>query len=148
MHKRFYYAFDQDFGYPGKPRVHSEIINQSPFLIGNVIIEPILVDHGGMDIFGFRIGSLAYITDAKTIPAHSLEKLKDLDVLVLNALRYEPHMTHLTLPEALQLCEELKPKQCYLTHISHEMGLHDVVNGTLPDHVRLGYDGLTIKVNG
>ena len=147
MHKRFYYAFDATNDYPGKPRVHSHIIDHTPFTIEGVKINPIMIDHGVMDIFGFRIGRLAYITDAKRIPASSKEELLDLDVLVLNALRYETHATHLNIEEAIELFHELKPKRCFLTHISHEMGLHEEVNSTLPGGMQLGYDGLTLKIN-
>lgn len=146
MHRRFYYAFDESYHYPGKPVVHSIVIEDQPFTIGDIPILPVVVDHGDMPIFGYRIGSLAYITDAKTISSGSKEQLKDLDVLILNALRFEPHLTHLNVEEAIALCDELQPKQCYLTHISHEMGLHDEVNTMLPPSIRLGYDGLQIKI--
>jgi phosphoribosyl 1,2-cyclic phosphate phosphodiesterase len=147
MHKRFYYAFDPSNDYPGKPRVHSQVIDHTPFMIGDAMINPILIDHGVMDIFGFRIDRLAYITDAKTIPSQSKKELLDLDVLILNALRYETHATHLNVAEAIELCHELKPKRCFLTHISHEMGLHEEVNASLPESIQLGYDGLTLKIN-
>jgi phosphoribosyl 1,2-cyclic phosphate phosphodiesterase len=148
MHRRFYYAFDADYQYPGKPRVHSIAVEESiPFVIGGNTITPILVDHGDMAIFGYRIGPLAYITDAKTIPAVSKRDLQGLDVLVLNALRFEPHLTHLNVEEAIALCDELKPRVCYLTHISHEMGLQAEVNAMLPENIRLGYDGLCINVS-
>jgi phosphoribosyl 1,2-cyclic phosphate phosphodiesterase len=99
-----------------------------------------------MAIFGYRIGNLAYITDAKTIPAQSMELLQGLDVLILNALRFEPHLTHLNIEEAIAVCNSLKPGICYLTHISHELGMHEEVNAMLPDNIRLGYDGLRIKI--
>lgn len=146
MHRRFYYAFDPAYHYPGKPVVHSVVIDDQPFNIGDITVLPILVDHGDMPIFGYRIGSMAYITDAKTIPPAGRDQLRDLDVLILNALRFEPHLTHLNIEEALMLCDDLEPKQCYLTHISHEMGLEEEVNAMLPAHIRLGYDGQTIKI--
>jgi phosphoribosyl 1,2-cyclic phosphate phosphodiesterase len=146
MHRRFYYAFDTTYQYPGKPVVHSIVIDSAPFDFNGIIIRPILVDHGDMAIYGYRIGALAYITDAKTIPDRSKQDLQDLDVLVLNALRFEPHQTHLNVQEAIMLCEELRPKQCFLTHISHEMGMHAEVNTMLPENIRLGYDGLRIKI--
>jgi phosphoribosyl 1,2-cyclic phosphate phosphodiesterase len=146
LNKRFYYAFDPAYDYPGKPVVHSNIIDGTPFAIGDTTIKPILIDHGGMDIYGYRIGPLAYITDAKTIPLESMKELQDLDLLILNALRHEPHATHLNIAEAIELCRTLNPRQCYLTHISHEMGLHESVNAMLPDPVRLGYDGLKVKI--
>lgn len=149
MHRRFYYAFDADYQYPGKPRVHGITIEDHiPFIIAGTTITPILVDHGDMAIYGYRIGPLAYITDAKTIPAESKEELQGLEVLILNALRFEPHLTHLNIEEAIALCDELRPARCYLTHISHEMGLHAEVNTMLPENIRLGYDGLCIKLNG
>ena len=148
MHRRFYYAFDDDYQYPGKPRVHSKRVDDHiPFVIGENKIIPILVDHGDMAIYGYRIGPLAYITDAKTIPAESKKDLQGLEVLILNALRFEPHLTHLNVEEAIALCDELKPRTCYLTHISHEMGLHAEVNAMLPENIRLGYDGLCIKLS-
>lgn len=146
MHRRFYYAFDPAYYYPGKPVVHSVVIDDQPFLIGDIPVLPIPVDHGDMPIYGYRIGSMAYITDAKTIPTAGRDQLQDLDVLILNALRFEPHLTHLNIEEALSLCEDLRPKQCFLTHISHEMGLQHEVNAMLPDHIRLGYDGQIIKL--
>jgi len=148
MHRRFYYAFDQDYQYPGKPRVHSIILEDyTAFTIGGNTIMPILVDHGDMVIYGYRIGPLAYITDAKTIPPESKKDLQGLEVLILNALRFEPHLTHLNVEEAIALCDELKPRVCYLTHISHEMGLHAEVNAMLPENIRLAYDGLYIKLS-
>jgi phosphoribosyl 1,2-cyclic phosphate phosphodiesterase len=146
MHRRFYYAFDPAYYYPGKPVVHSVVIDDHPFLIGDIPVLPIRVDHGDMPIFGYRIESMAYITDAKTISAAGKDLLLDLDVLILNALRFEPHLTHLNIEEALKLCEDLQPKQCFLTHISHEMGLQHEVNAMLPGHIRLGYDGQIIKL--
>ncbi len=147
LHRRFFYAFDPAYQYPGKPRVHSVPIDpQYDFQIGDIHVKPVLVDHGGMDVLGFRIGTLAYVTDAKVIPDASMDQLKNLDVLVLNALRKRKHDSHLTLVEAIELCEALQPKQCYLTHISHDMGLHQDVSRDLPPNIHLGYDGLTIKV--
>ena len=147
MRRRFYYAFDPDYTYPGKPRVHDVVIDGQPFLINGIEIIPIPVDHGDMPIFGYRIGKLAYITDAKTIPASAMERLQGLDVLILNALRFQPHVTHLNVAEAIDLCHQINPGICYLTHISHEMGLHQDVEAGLPPGIRLGYDGLTIQVH-
>lgn len=147
MQKRFYYAFDQDYDYPGKPRVHSIELHNTAVNIGETSIEPVLVDHGDLPIYGYRVGSLAYITDAKSIPGASMDKLRNLEVLVINALRFEPHATHLNISEAIEVFETLKPGCCYLTHISHEMGLHAEVEGKLPEGMSLGYDGLTIKLD-
>jgi len=147
MRKRFYYAFDPQYSYPGKPQVHDVCIDSQPFTVHGVEILPVPVDHGDMPIFGYRIGNLAYITDAKTIPDLGMERLQGLEVLILNALRFEPHMTHLTVAEAVAICNELNPGICYLTHISHEMGLHHEVEAGLPSGIHLGYDGLTIELH-
>ena len=147
LEKRFYYAFDPAYQYPGRPRVHSISIDiRSDLELDGISITPILVDHGGLDILGFRIGDLAYITDAKSIPQESMEALLGLDVLIINALRIESHQSHLNLEEAINICSVLKPKRSYLTHISHDMGLQSEVNESLPENIRLGYDGLTIKL--
>jgi|SRR5688500_1741525 phosphoribosyl 1,2-cyclic phosphate phosphodiesterase len=146
IHRRFIYAFDPDYHYPGKPRVSAIIINDEPFKIGEIEIIPIPIDHGDMSIYGFRIGNLAYVTDAKTIPDSSKLLLNNLDVLILNALRFEPHETHLNIPEAIALVQELRPEKCFLTHISHDTGLHAEIDAILPAGIRLGYDGLKIRL--
>ncbi len=143
---RFAYAFDPEYKYPGKPHVTGIIIDDQPFKINHLTIIPIPVDHGEMSIYGFRIGNLAYITDAKTIPSRSKKLLKDLDILILNALRFEPHVAHLNIEEAIELVRELKPRSCFLTHISHDTGLHADIDSVMPDGIRLGYDGLRVKV--
>src|SRR5687768_12983632 len=97
--RRFFYAFDPDYYYPGKPRLTAMIINDQPFMIGDIEVMPIPVDHGNMAIYGYRIGDVAYITDAKTIPATSKLLLQNLQVLILNALRFESHETHLNITE-------------------------------------------------
>jgi len=147
IHRRFFYAFDPEYHYPGKPRVSSVVINDQPFKIGEIDIVPVPIDHGDMAIYGFRIGKFAYITDAKTIPESSKLLLNDLEVLILNALRFEPHETHLNIPEAISLIQELKPGICYLTHISHDTGVHAEIDAILPAGIHLGYDGLKIKIN-
>jgi phosphoribosyl 1,2-cyclic phosphate phosphodiesterase len=146
MKKRFYYAFDEDYQYPGKPMVHAVPIHDLPFQVEGVTIQPIPVEHGDISIFGFRIGAVAYITDAKTISDASMEKLKGLDILILNALRFRPHPTHLTVEEAIDVFRALKPNRCYLTHISHDMGLQADVQALLPPGMFVGYDGLRIEV--
>lgn len=145
LERRFYYAFDDHYEYPGKPQVQAIRIDDHPFEIESISIQPIPVDHGDMSVYGFRIGSMAYITDAKTISPKSKTLLENLDVLVLNALRFEVHPTHLTVAEAISLFLELKPKRCYLVHISHEMGLYEEVEKSLPSGLYLGYDGLKLK---
>ena len=145
LEKRFSYAFDEHYEYPGKPQVTANIIDDRAFEIEGVRIQPIPVDHGDMIVYGYRIGNIAYITDAKWIPDSSKALLQGLDILVLNALRFRSHPTHLTVEEATTLYHELKPKRAYLVHISHDMGLHAEVEQALPDGLHLGYDGLKLR---
>jgi phosphoribosyl 1,2-cyclic phosphate phosphodiesterase len=107
---------------------------------------PIEGFHHKLQVFGFRFGNFAYLTDMKTIAEPELEKLNHLDVLVLNALREESHISHFNLAEALALIKKLKPKRAYLTHISHQLGFHDEVQKKLPKNVFLAYDQLTIQI--
>ena len=147
IRRRFFYAFDPDYYYPGKPKITAMGINDDPFLIGDLNIIPIPVDHGDMAIYGYRIGKFAYVTDAKTIPESSKLLLQNLEVLILNALRFEPHETHLNIEEAIALVKELKPLKCYFTHISHDTGLHAEINQILPEGIQIGYDGLKIRID-
>ncbi len=143
LRTRFEYCF-RPAPWPGAPVLDLKEISDSPFLINGLKIIPVEVHHGPLPIFGYRIGNFAYITDAKTIAESEKEKLRDLDVLVLNALRYRDHFSHLTLEEALALIEELKPKRAYLTHMSHDIGLHAELEKRLPENVKPAYDGLVI----
>ena len=102
--------------------------------------------HYKLAVFGFRTDDFAYITDAKTVPDEEIDKLQDLEVLVVNALRKEPHISHFNLEEALAFIELVKPKKAYLTHISHHLGFHDEVQKTLPKNVFLAYDELKITI--
>ena len=144
LKEEFSYAFSAD-EYPGVPKLRINQIEEAPFQIGDIDLQPIPVWHKDMKVLGFRIGSFAYITDAKTIAEDQKAKLKNLDVLVLNALQQKEHISHLTLEEALTLVEELQPKTAYFTHISHYLGLHKEVQEILPDNVFLAYDGLTLN---
>lgn len=146
IRRRFFYAFDPEYHYPGKPRVHHVVVHNKPFMVGNTEIIPIPIDHGDMPILGFRIGNLAYVTDAKTIPPESMALLKGLDVLILNALRFESHATHLNMEEAIAVVNLLNPGRCFLTHLSHDAGLHAEIDKKLPNSIRCGYDGLKIKI--
>lgn len=131
--------------YPGIPRVNLYPISEETFSIDSIEIRPIRINHYKLPILGFRIGKLTYITDANFISEKSKEIIKGSEIIVLNALRREPHISHFSLSEAVELLEELQPKQAYLTHISHLLGLHREVEAELPDFIRLAYDGL--KVN-
>jgi len=145
VRNEFHYIFNGT-NYPGVPRVELKEITNTPFTIKEISIEPVEVLHYKLPVFGFKIGAFAYITDAKTISDKEKSKLKGLDVLVLNALQHNSHISHLTLEEALELINELKPKKAYLTHISHNLGLSREVGQTLPENVSLAYDGLKITV--
>lgn len=144
LRREFYYAFEAD-PYPGVPRFQVLHLEKGKFQIGTHQIEAVEVWHHHMQVFGFRMGNLAYITDAKTILAEEKNKLKDLDILIINALHEYAHPSHFNLEEALALIEELKPKQSYLTHISHLFGKHEAVKQKLPKSVALAYDGLELS---
>jgi phosphoribosyl 1,2-cyclic phosphate phosphodiesterase len=140
------YCFAENL-YPGVPKIRlHEISENEEFTVGKIRIQPIRVMHEKLPILGFRIGNVAYLTDVKTIDEPVFEQLRDLDILILNALREREHISHLTLNAALQIVEKLKPKKAYFTHIGHEMGLHDEVNKRLPENVELAYDGLRIHL--
>jgi len=146
LKKRFDYVFAVENKYPGAPTLDIDYIEDHPLMLGDKTAIPVEVFHGSLPVYGFRVDNFAYVTDAKTIPAESLEKLKGLDVLVINALRYEPHNTHLNVDEALMVVDVLKPKKTYFTHISHHLGFHEQVSKTLPKDVFLAYDNLKIKL--
>jgi len=122
-----------------------EVTPDEPITIAGREFQPIRLMHGVLPILGWRIGNFAYCTDCSEIPAHSMERLRDLDVLVIDALRYRPHPTHLSVEQALEIVEELKPRRAYFTHITHDI-LHAELEATLPDHVTLAHDGLTIDI--
>lgn len=133
--------------YPGVPKFKLTDIGNEPFYISGLKIIPISVNHGKLPICGYRIGSFAYITDASYISEESKELLKGLDVLIINGLRHTPHFAHFTVEEALEVIDELKPHKAYITHISHELGLHQEEDAALPENVGLAYDGLTISIS-
>ena len=146
LQERFGYAFEQPFPfYGGKPDLDLRVFD-GPFEVYGLPVTPIPVTHGRWTIHGFRFGDLVYVTDAKTIPASSLELMRDADILVLNALREQPHPVHLSLDETLAVVEEVRPRRAYIVHISHQMGSHAATNARLPAHVRLAHDGLVVEV--
>lgn len=145
LKKQFAYIFSNP-NYPGVPKVNLHDIEDKPFSLFDMAITPINVVHYKLPVIGFRFNDFTYITDANYIPPEEMDKVRGSDVLVLNALRQEDHISHFTLAEALEVIEELQPKKAYLTHISHQMGCHEAVSLSLPTHVQLAYDGLTIEV--
>ena len=145
---RFGYILNSQNKYPGAPTVKVQIISKNnSFSVGDQIVTPVEVMHNNLSVMGYRIGGFSYLTDVKYINADQMEKVKNSEVLVLNALRIESHPTHLNLDEALCLVEELKPQKAYFTHISHLLGFHDEVSKKLPKNVHLAYDNLQINCN-
>lgn len=144
VRRMFHYAFS-DVRYPGVPELNLVPVGEGPFKLGAARILPVEVMHEKLSVLGYRIGDLAYITDAKTITPAARERLRNLDVLVLNALRIDPHRSHLNLEEALAVVDELAPRRAFFTHISHLMGLHADVARGLPAGVQLAADGLVVE---
>lgn len=132
--------------YPGVPRVVlHEVEPLTPFYVNNVEVLPISVMHGKLPILGYRIGGkLGYITDMHTMPDASYEALKGVDVLIMNALRYQPHFTHQSISEAVEAARRIGAKDVYFIHMSHHAGLHTALEQSLPAHIRPAYDGLEI----
>ena len=114
-------------------------------MVGDIPIVPILVWHLKMPVLGFRFGRFTYITDANRIDENEKEKIRGSEVMVLNALRKQKHISHFTLDEAIDMVTELKVPVSYFTHISHQLGLHADIESELPDGVHLAYDGLTLE---
>jgi phosphoribosyl 1,2-cyclic phosphate phosphodiesterase len=135
------YAFAKEV-YPGIPRLNLNVIEEETFIIEGVKFLPLPVLHLRMPVLGFRVGNFSYITDAKTIPDTTFEKLKGTEVLVLNALQHEPHISHFNLEEALLMVDRIKPRKAYFTHVSHKLGLHAAVEKSLPENIHLAFDGL------
>jgi phosphoribosyl 1,2-cyclic phosphate phosphodiesterase len=146
IQREFYYVFAEE-KYPGIPQLELNTISEAKaFTIGDITIMPILVWHLRMPVLGFRIGDFTYITDANHIDDVELEKIKGTKILVLNALRKEEHISHYTLQQAIDLSASLSIPQTYFTHISHQMGLHNEVEASLPSNCALAYDGLEISL--
>ena len=140
--QRFPYAFSKT-PYPGAPTFAMHNIRTGHLHVEGVQLDVIRVLHGKLPTLGFRFGHFAYLTDLNHIPETSKTLLQNLDVLVLDALHHRPHHSHFNVVQALEVIDELKPKKAYLTHISHNMGLHDEMNHQLPENVELAYDGLS-----
>lgn len=146
LKREFYYIFAET-KYHGLPQIKLHTVNNGEnFKIGETEIIPLEVMHHLLPITGYRIGDFTYITDAKTIPEASFNKIKGTKILVINALQKEPHISHFTLDEAVTFAEKVGAETTYLTHISHNLGLHDVVENDLPSNIRLAYDGLKIEL--
>lgn len=148
LKRRYEYIFATENRYPSAPGVKPTVISEKDVLnFEGVTIIPIKVMHGDLPILGYRFNSIAYLTDVKTIPEEEKEKLRNLDILVITALRRESHFTHLNIEEALELVKELQPKRAYFSHISELLGFHADVEKELPENVFLAYDELVVEVD-
>lgn len=145
LRRDFYYAFS-DTKYPGVPEINLNTITDQPFFVNELLIQPVLVWHMKMPVLGFRFGPFTYITDANFIEPAEKEKIKGSEVMVVNALRKEKHISHYNLEEAVALVQELQVPEAYFTHISHQLGLHNSIENELPAGIHLSYDGLSIQL--
>ncbi|MBU7577292.1 MAG: MBL fold metallo-hydrolase [Flavihumibacter sp.] len=143
--REFPYAFAET-RYPGVPEIQINQIDMDSFTVGDITVTPILVWHMRMPVLGFRFGNFTYITDANRIDPDEMDKIRGSSHLVLNALRHEKHISHFTLSEAVAVVQELKVPNAYFTHISHQLGLHELINASLPAGIQLAYDGLSVQV--
>ncbi|MFC1725970.1 MBL fold metallo-hydrolase [candidate division KSB1 bacterium] len=143
--KIFFYAFEEGNPFDTYfPKLDSFIID-GPFEFEGVIIEPVEVYHGGMPVLGFRIGDFAYLTDCNKIPENSLKKLNNLKALVFGTLRFDKHISHFSIPEAIEAANKIKPRKTYFTHISHSID-HSIAEKMLPENTFIAYDGLEIII--
>jgi len=145
LRRDYYYAFEEH-RYPGVPEIKMNTIDEYPFTVGDIHIQPILVWHLKMPVNAYRFKDFTYITDANRIDEAEKEKIKGSKILVVNALRKEKHISHFNLDEAIALVDELEIPEAYFTHISHQLGKHEDINKELPAHIRLAYDGLRLSI--
>jgi phosphoribosyl 1,2-cyclic phosphate phosphodiesterase len=142
---RFAYAFENPFPFfGGKPDLNLHVFD-GPFVAAGVDVIPFQVGHGRWTVTGFRFGPLVYLTDAKVVPDAAIDAMRGTEVLVINGLRDKPHPVHLSIPESLEIIEEVRPRRAYLTHLSHDVG-HAELSARLPDNVQVAYDGLVVEV--
>lgn len=139
----FRYIFDSDYKYGGLAQVEMKSI-EGPFDLFGATFAPITILHGDAEIYGFRFGSAAYLTDFSSIPEESLRQLEGLDILFLDALRHKPHPTHSTVENSIGIARRLKPCRTFFTHICHDLA-HEETNASLPPNIRLAYDGLKLE---
>ncbi|AQG82278.1 MBL fold metallo-hydrolase [Spirosoma montaniterrae] len=145
LQREFAYVFTEH-KYPGTPHIRLNEINNEPFDVLGVRIVPIEVMHHQLPVYGFRIGDFTYLTDLNYIAEPELEKVYGTKILILDALQRQPHISHFTFDQAVALAERIGAHRTYFTHISHKLGLHRDVERELPPHIRLGYDGLQIRL--
>ena len=143
LRNMFHYIFEPKYKFGGLPQVELHAID-GPIDLFGAKFEPVTVIHGETEIYGYRFGSAAYLTDHSSIPEASLAQLKNLDILFLDALRHMPHPTHSTVEQSLNIVEQVNPKRAFFTHICHDLP-HAATNASLPPHARLAYDGMKLE---
>jgi phosphoribosyl 1,2-cyclic phosphate phosphodiesterase len=147
LHQRFAYIFETENKYPGAPTITEvQIDKTTPFMLGGKKVIPVEALHNSLPVLGFRIDDFTYLTDVKTMEDEEIDKIKNSKVLVVNALRRQPHESHFNLSEALSFIKKVNPEKAYLTHISHLLGFHDEVTIELPKNVYLAFDTLKIRL--
>ncbi len=142
----FWYAFTET-KYEGLPDIEFQAIDDKPFTMEGVEIVPVRLMHHRLPVLGYRVGDFSYLTDTNFVPHDEYAKLKGTKVLIVDGLRFEEHISHFNIKQALELIEEIRPEKAYITHISHQLGLHDEINAKLPANVELAYDGLVLDLN-
>ena len=147
LRREYAYIFSEH-KYPGIPQVqlHPILSDTAAFSVAGVEFLPIRALHYKLPVLGFRVGGFTYVTDANHLSPEALERMRGSDIIVLNALRHEKHISHFTLREAVAILEDLAPRQAYLTHISHQLGRHRDIEADLPSFIRLAYDGLRVEI--
>lgn len=145
LKREFSYIFAEKV-YPGTPKINVHTIGHENFNIGNTEFIPLDIMHYKLPILGYRMGDFTYLTDVKTVPQSTINKIRGTKVLVVNALQREEHISHFTLAEALAFAAEIGAGTTYFTHISHNLGRHADVEKELPSNIRLAYDGLSIEI--
>jgi phosphoribosyl 1,2-cyclic phosphate phosphodiesterase len=145
LEQRYAYIFETENRYPGAAQVIPNILDKTTFELRGLAVQPIQILHGKLPILGYRFGTVAYLTDVKHVEESERNKLKNLEVLVVSALRIDTHPTHFNLEEALAFIAEIQPQKAYLTHISHRLGFHEEISKQLPENVFLSYDGLEVN---
>ncbi|MEM9362548.1 MAG: MBL fold metallo-hydrolase [Bacteroidota bacterium] len=147
LKQRFDYIFADENRYPGAPAVQvNEVKKDEPFSIGEIEVVPVEAFHNRLQVFGYRLGGFVYLTDVKRMEEDQIQKILGAKVLVVNALRKEPHHSHFNLEEALEFAEAVKAENTYFTHISHLLGFHEEVERELPNNVHLAYDNLKLNI--
>jgi len=141
----FHYVF-ADFQYPGIPKMHLKNVDGHSFFIDSIQITPIRCFHHKLPVYGYRVGDLTYITDTNSIPEEEMDKIRGSRILIINALRKEPHISHFSMDEALTVIDQIKPEKAYLTHASHTFGKHEDIEKELPENVFMAFDGLRLNL--